>query len=162
MIIINHERCGMRCGFDSLEEAEQALRECGYDVEFEALGNRVIDNDGEVVGYELDARDTALCDQISQTAGRHGWSIDNGGGYAEWRRTPTLGQRALFERERETQDGETEYQSVAVEVEAGVVTVMQTHTDVQMSRERLVELLAGPFDETCWSDEAIQKAWTKN
>lgn len=105
--------------------------------------------------------DTALCDQISQTANNHGWSIDNGDGYAEWRQTPTLGQRALFERERETQDGETEYQSFAVEVLAGVITVLQTYTDVQMTMVQLAELLASPFDETCWSDEAIQAVWIK-
>ena len=104
--------------------------------------------------------DTALSDQISQTANNHGWSIDNGDGYAEWRQTPTLGQRALLERERETGDG-TDYQSVAVEVAAGSITVIQAYTDVKMTIKQLAELLASPFAETCWSDEAVQVVWVK-
>ena len=155
MVIIDHERCGDRTEFESVEQAKQALRECGYDVAFELAGTRVIDDDGEVVGYALDARDAALCDQISQTVNNHGWSIDNGSGYAEWRLTPTLGHRVLLGRERDTGDGETEYQSVAVEVAAGLITVLQTYTDVQMTIKQLAELLACPFDESCWSDEAI-------
>lgn len=58
MLIIDHERFGDRVEFESVEEAEQAIRECGYAVKFEMLGNRVMFED-EVVGYELDARDTA-------------------------------------------------------------------------------------------------------
>ena len=160
MIVIDHERCGMRCEFESVEQAEQALRECGYDVEFEASGNRIIDNDGEVVGYELVASDTALCDQISQTAGSHGWDIDNGDGYAEWRVTPTLGHRVRLTRERETGDG-TDYQSVAVEVTAGVITVLQTYTETEMTMAQLTDLLDSPFSETCWIDGVIQIKWTK-
>lgn len=105
--------------------------------------------------------DTAICDQIRQTADLLGWSIDNGSGYAEWRQTPTGGQRVLLEREWETDDGETEYQSVAVEVAAGVITVLQTYTDVQMTMGQLAELLGSKFPETCWSDEAIQAVWVK-
>lgn len=160
MIIIDHERCGMRCEFGSLEEAKQALRECGYDAEFEASGNRIIDNDGEVVGYELVASDIALCDQISQTTDSHGWSIDNGNGYAEWRLTPTLGHRVLLGRERETGDG-TDHQSVAVEVAAGVITVLQTYTETEMTMAQLTDLLESPFSETCWSDETTQIKWVK-
>ena len=109
----------------------------------------------------MSTKSDTLCDQITQTANNHGWSIDNGDGYAEWRQTPTLGQRALFERERETQDGETEYQSVAVEVAAGSITVIQAYADVKMTIKQLTELLSSSFAETCWSDEAIQAVWVK-
>ena len=105
--------------------------------------------------------DTSICHQIRQTADLLGWSMDNGDGYAGWRQTPTGGQRVLLEREWETQDDETGYQSVAVEVAAGVITVLQSYTDVRMSMVQLVELLGSEFAETCWSDEAVQAVWVK-
>lgn len=57
-IVIEHERFGDRQTFDSLGDAQSALRECGDEFAGVALsirGDRVIDERGEVVGGVVNA-----------------------------------------------------------------------------------------------------------
>ncbi len=52
-VIIDHERMGERCEFASLQEAQQAIRDCGPEfsgVTLETRGDAVLDERGDVIG----------------------------------------------------------------------------------------------------------------
>lgn len=56
LYVIDSPRYGERTGFNSLEEAEDAIRECGEEFESVSLfmrGSRIVNENGETVGERI-------------------------------------------------------------------------------------------------------------
>ena len=67
MVIIDHERCGMRCEFESLDEAEQVLRACfRTDVQLEVRVDGAVVWDDEVIGEDWDLARQAEWDELCE------------------------------------------------------------------------------------------------
>jgi len=70
MVIIDHERCGDRTEFESVEQAEQALRECGLtDVQLQVRADGAVTWGDEVIGEDWHRARQAEWDELCEDDG---------------------------------------------------------------------------------------------